>query len=107
MEKPAQHIIRNNLLALLTAAVVLSLAGRFVSNSAVLLFGLLFVGQVAVNFLLGVSYWFNQASKISAAPYFLRCFWCLLSALGLAPGWLLSRTSTFTDAGAGWHFGQM
>lgn len=92
MEKPAQHIIRNNLLALLAAAVVLGLAGRFVSNSAIPLFGVLFVGQVAVNFLLGVSYWFNPTNKVSAAPYFLSMFLVLIVGFGACSG-----MAAFTD----------
>lgn len=88
MNKPAQHIIRNNLVLLLLAAVVLGLAGKFVSEGAIMLFGALFLGQVAVNFLVGLSNVFSKDPAAQSAPYFLSMLLVLIIGFGACAGML-------------------
>ena len=88
MEKPAQHIIRNNLVGLLLAAVGLGLLGKFVSQGAIVLFGALFLGQVAVNLLLGLNSLFSRTSDGNAAAYFLSMLLVLIIGFGACAGML-------------------
>ena len=93
MEKnPASHIVRNNLLAVLSAAVVLGLAGRFVSDSATVIFGVLYLGLVGVNFLLGLYQLVSKNPEARAAPYFLSMLLVLIIGFGTCAGML-----TFTN----------
>ena len=88
MDKPAQHIIRNNLVGLLLSAVGLGLIGKFVSQGAIMLFGVLFLGQVAVNLLLGLNSLFSRTSDGRAAPYFLSMLLVLIIGFGACAGML-------------------
>jgi len=86
MDKPAQHIIRNNLLIVLALAVVLGLASSYFGGGALFLFGVLYLGQVATNFLLGIRHWSRKDSKTGAAPYFLSMLLVLLIGFGSCTG---------------------
>ena len=86
MDKAAQRIIRNNLVGLLIAVVGLGLLGKFVSQGAVVLFGALFLGQMTVNLLLGLSSLFSRTSDGNAAPYFLSMLLVLLIGFGACAG---------------------
>ena len=88
MDKPAQHIIRNNLVGLLLSAVVLGVLGKFVSQGAIVLFGVLYLGQVAVNLLLGLSSLFGRTNDGKAAPYLLSTLLVLLIGFGSCAGML-------------------
>ena len=81
-------IVRNNLLILLAAAVLLGLAGKLVSEAAIMLFGALFLGQVAVNILLGLSHVFSKDPHAQSAPYFLSALLVLLVGFGACAGML-------------------
>lgn len=86
MTKSAQHIIRNNLVGLLLSAVGLGLLGKFVSQGAIMLFGALFLGQVAVNLLLGLNSLFSRTGDGNAAAYFLSMLLVLLIGFGACAG---------------------
>lgn len=88
MDKPAQHIIRNNLVGLLLSAVGLGLLGTLVSQEAIVLFGVLFLGQAAVNLLLGLNSLFSRTSDGMAAPYLLSMLLVLLIGFGSCAGML-------------------
>ena len=96
MEKPAQHIIRNNLVGLLLSAVGLGLLGKFVSQGAIVLFGALFLGQVAVNLLLGLNSLFSRTNDGNAAAYFLSTLLVLLIGFGACAG-MMSLTDFRLD----------
>ena len=86
MEKPAQHIIRNNLLALLATAVVLGLAELFISEGPVFLFGILYLGQAAVNLIMGLAHLGRGPGEVGAAPYFLSMLLVLIVGFGACSG---------------------
>jgi len=86
MDKPQNHIIRNNLIGLLGSAVLLGLLGKFVSPGAIMLFGALFLGQVAVNVLLGLAGLFSRTGDGKAAPYFLSALSVLIIGFGSCAG---------------------
>lgn len=82
------RIVRNNLLVLVGAAVVLGLAGKLVSEGAIMLFGALFLGQVAVNVLVGLSQIFSKDPGAQSAPYFLSALLILIIGFGACAGML-------------------
>lgn len=90
MSDPApqpNHIIRNNLLGLLVAAVVLGLLARTTDSGSIVLFAFGYLVQAAVNLILGVVYVFKHANKgKSAAPYFLSAVLVLLIGFGACSG---------------------
>ena len=86
MEKPAQHIIRNNLLAVLATAVVLGLAAKFVAGGAVFIFGLIYLGQVLFNLILGFTHIGRGPEDVGAAPYFLSALLVLIIGFGACSG---------------------
>ncbi|MET4073910.1 hypothetical protein [Hymenobacter sp. UYCo722] len=88
MDKPAQHIIRNNLIAVLVAALVLGLAAKPTAGGSAFIFGIVYLGQVAVNLLLGLGSLFSRTSDGNAAPYFLSMLLVLIIGFGACAGML-------------------
>ena len=88
MDKPAQHIIRNNLIAVLVAAVVFGLAAKPTAGSSAFIFGIIYLGQVAVNLLLGLGSLFGRTSDGNAAAYFLSMLLVLIIGFGACAGML-------------------
>ena len=86
MDKPGQHIIRNNLLALLTTAVVLGLAEKFISPSAIFIFGFIYLGQALFNLLLGFAHLGRSPEDVGATPYFLSMLLVLIIGFGACSG---------------------
>ncbi|WP_022824660.1 hypothetical protein [Hymenobacter norwichensis] len=87
MEKPAQHIIRNNLLGLLLAAVVLGLLAPVTDSGSIFLFAFGYCLQAAINLIVGVVYLFKGSStNQSAAPYFLSALLVLIIGFGACSG---------------------
>lgn len=86
MEKPAQHIIRNNLLAVLATAVVLGLAAKFIDEGAIFLFGFLYLCQAFVNLILGFTHLGSKPGEPGAAPYFLSMLLVLIIGFGSCSG---------------------
>ncbi len=86
MEKPAQHIIRNNLLAVLATALVLGLAAKLIDQSAAFVFALIYLGQAAFNLLLGFAHLGRGPQDVGAAPYFLSALLVLIIGFGACSG---------------------
>ena len=86
MEKPAQHIIRNNLLALLATAVVLGLAAKFVDSTALFVFGFIYLGQALFNLIPGVAHLGRGPQGVGAAPYFLSMLLIPIISFGACSG---------------------
>ena len=86
MDKPAQHIIRNNLLALLATAVVLGLAAKLIDESAIFLFGFIYLGQALLNLMLGFAHLGRGPKDVGAAPYFLSMLLVLIIGFGACSG---------------------
>lgn len=86
MEKPEQHIIRNNLLIVLAAAVVLGLAAQLFNEGALVLFGFLYLGQALVNLALGFTHLGSKPGEPGAAPYFLSMLLVLIIGFGACSG---------------------
>ncbi|GAA4049192.1 hypothetical protein GCM10022409_39650 [Hymenobacter glaciei] len=86
MEKPAQHIIRNNLLALLLAAVVLGLANKALEQTGAILFCMLYLSQAFVNMIFGFTHLGRGQKGVGAAPYFLSMLLVLIIGFGACTG---------------------
>ena len=86
MTKPAQHIIRNNLLALLATAVVLGLVAKFFNEGAIFLFAPIYLGQALVNLLLGFTHLGRGPQDVGAAPFFLSMLLVLIIGFGACSG---------------------
>ncbi|MBO0358063.1 hypothetical protein J0X19_08925 [Hymenobacter sp. BT186] len=87
MEKPTQHIIRNNLLGLLLAAVVLGALAPVTDSGSIMLFAFGYLLQAGVNLIIGVAYLFKPAAVgQSAAPYFLSALLVLIIGFGACSG---------------------
>lgn len=87
MDKPTfGSIIRNNLLALLATAVVLGLAAKFVSDSALFLFGFLYLGQALFNLIMAFMHLGRGPEDVGAAPYFLSMLLVLIVGFGACSG---------------------
>lgn len=81
------HILRNNLLGLLAAALVLGLLVPVTDSASIFLFACGYGLQVVVNLLLGVVYLFKRTpAGPSAAPYFLSALLVLLIGFGACSG---------------------
>lgn len=83
------HILRNNLLGLLLAAVVLGLLAGVTELGSAALFAFGYVIQAAVNVVLGLFHLFqntNQPTDKSPAPYFLSALLVLLIGFGACSG---------------------
>ena len=79
-------IVRNNLLALLAAAVVLGLAAKFIDQSAAFIFGLAYLGQALFNLVLGFAHLGRGPQEVGAAPYFLSMLLVLIIGFGACSG---------------------
>ncbi|MBC6609350.1 hypothetical protein H8B15_00335 [Hymenobacter sp. BT507] len=81
------HILRNNLLALLVAAVLAALATGLLRDSIVFmaLFAFVYIVQALINITLGVWHLFWPVEG-SAAPYFLSALLVLLIGFGACAG---------------------
>ena len=79
-------IVRNNLLALLAAAVVLGLAAKFIDESAIFLFGFLYLGQALFNLVLAFVHLGRGPEDVGAAPYFLSVLLVLIIGFGSCTG---------------------
>jgi len=81
--KSSNRVLRNNLLGMLAAAVILGLLAPAMGAFSVLLLGQICCVQAFVNFVMGVVY-LVKGSKVeeSAAPYFLSALLVLLIGLG-------------------------
>lgn len=90
MEKPEQHIVRNNMIGLLASAVVLGLATKFVDEGAVVVFGLLYLGQAFVNLLLALAHIGKGSTGTGPAPYLLSMFLVLIIGFGACSGIILT-----------------
>jgi|GEM_PF-3540790 len=87
MSKPTfASIIRNNLLFLLAATVVLGLAAKFIDEGAIFLFGLLYLGQALYNLILGLANLSQRPESAGAAPYFVSMFLVLIIGFGACSG---------------------
>lgn len=86
MTKPAQRIIRNNLLALLGTAVVLGLVAKFIDESSIFLFAAVYLGQALLNLILGFAHLGRGAQNVGAAPYFLSMLLVLVIGFGACSG---------------------
>ena len=87
MEKPTfSGILRNNLLILLAAAVVLGLAAKFVGEGAIFLFGFLYLGQALFNLIVAFFHIGRGPDDVGAAPYFLSVLLVLLIGFGACSG---------------------
>lgn len=87
MEKPTfGSIIRNNLLALLAAAILLGLATKFIDESAIFLFGFLYLGQALFNLIMAFVNLGKKEPSVGAAPYFLSMFLVLIIGFGACSG---------------------
>ena len=86
MKKPAQQIVRNNLLAVLISAVVLGLVAKFFDESAIFIFGFVYLGQALFNLILGFAHLGRGAEDVGAAPYFLSMLLVLLIGFGACSG---------------------
>ena len=83
-ESPVQtdHILRNNLLGVLVAAVVLGAFAPLTEGSIAIVFAMVYGVQVLFNLLLGAGRLINPQPGRSAAPYFLSALLVLLTSLG-------------------------
>jgi len=86
MEKPAQHIIRNNLLAVLATAVLLGLAAKFINEGAIFLFALVYLGLALFNLIMGFTHLGRGPEDVGAAPYFLSALLVLIIGFGACSG---------------------
>ncbi|GAB3745020.1 hypothetical protein GCM10027594_23680 [Hymenobacter agri] len=80
------RIIRNNLLILLGAAVVLGLAVKWMDGAAAILFGLFYLGQALANLILALTHLGSGPQETGAAPYFLSLLLVLLIGFGACTG---------------------
>jgi hypothetical protein len=84
MEKSSQRILRNNLLVVLAAALVLGALAGLTDSSSITLFAALCGAQVVVNLLLGLAYIGKKATTgRSPAPYFLSALLVLIIGFGI------------------------
>ena len=88
MNKPTTFgsIIRNNLLILLAAAVVLGLAAKFIDEDAIFLFGFVYLGQALFNLILAFTHLGRGPHEVGAAPYFLSMLLVLIIGFGACSG---------------------
>lgn len=83
-EKPASgHILRNNLLGVLAAAVVFGALAPLTDGGSAGVFALVYGVQVVVNLILGLVYLVKRSGAgQSPAPYFLSALLVLLIGFG-------------------------
>jgi multicomponent K+:H+ antiporter subunit F len=87
METRPNHVLRNNLLGLLLAAVLLGVLAPVTDSGSIMLFAFGYLLQAGVNLLIGVAYLFKpSAVGRSAAPYFLSALLVLVIGFGACSG---------------------
>lgn len=86
MKQPAQHIVRNNLLAVLVSAVVLGLVAKLFDESAIFIFGFVYLGQALFNLILAFAHLGRGPEDVGAAPYFLSVLLVLIIGFGACSG---------------------
>lgn len=87
MGKPTfGSIVRNNLLAVLGAALVLGLAAKFIDESAIFVFGFVYLGQALLNLILGFVHLGRGPEDVGGAPYFLSMLLVLIIGFGACSG---------------------
>jgi hypothetical protein len=90
MEKPTfGRIIRNNLLVLLAAAVILGLAANMGVDAGIFLFGFFYLGQALFNLILAFTHLGQGPEEVGAAPYFLSMLLVLIVGFGACSGILV------------------
>lgn len=90
MENPNQHIVRNNLIGLLAAAVVLGLVAKFLNDGALIVFGVLYLGQALANLVLALAHIGKGPNGPGPAPYLLSMFLVLIIGFGACSGIVMS-----------------
>ena len=79
-------IIRNNLLALLAAAVLLGLATVLIGDSTVFLFCFIYLGQALFNLVMAFAHIGRGPDDVGSAPYFLSMLLVLIIGFGACSG---------------------
>ena len=87
MGKPTfGSIVRNNLLVLLAATVVLGLAANMGADAGIFLFGFFYLGQALFNLVLAFIHLGRGPDDVGAAPYFLSMLLVLIVGFGACSG---------------------
>jgi hypothetical protein len=87
MQKAAfGRIVRNNLLLLVAAAVVLGLATSFLHEAPIVFFGIFYLGQALVNLILALAQIGRGPASVGPAPYVLSVLLVLLIGFGACSG---------------------
>ncbi|MBO2012618.1 hypothetical protein [Hymenobacter negativus] len=90
MGKPTfGSIIRNNMLVLLGAAVVLGIATKFIDAAAIFPFAAFYLGQALLNLILGFTHLGRGPEDAGASPYFLSMLLVLIIGFGACSGMFL------------------
>ena len=86
MTKPAQLIIRNNLLAVVVAAVLLGLLTKVTNQASASIFVIVYLGQALFNLIMGLAHLGRGPQDVGAAPYFLSMLLVLIIGFGACSG---------------------
>lgn len=86
MTKPAQLIIRNNLLAVVVAAVLLGLLTKVTDQASASIFVIVYLGQALFNLIMGLAHLGRGPQDVGAAPYFLSMLLVLIIGFGACSG---------------------
>ena len=86
MTKPAQLIIRNNLLAVVVAAVLLGLLTKVTDQFFAFVFVIVYLGLALFNLLMGLAHLGRGPQDVGAAPYFLSMLLVLIIGFGACSG---------------------
>ncbi|MBJ6108110.1 hypothetical protein JAO73_03740 [Hymenobacter sp. BT523] len=90
MNKPTfGSIVRNNLLILLAAAVVLGAAANMGVDAGIFLFGFFYLGQALYNLILAFAHLGGGPEDVGAAPYFVSMLLVLIVGFGACSGILV------------------
>ncbi|MBH8567634.1 hypothetical protein KB206_01980 [Microvirga sp. STS02] len=87
-------IVRNNLLVLLAAAVVLGMAAQFFGEGALMLFAVFYLGQVLYNLIVAFAHLGRGPEDVGAAPYFVSMLLVLIVGFGACSGLFVVAGST-------------
>ena len=87
MEKPTfGRIVRNNLLLVVAAAIILGLATNFLDEGAIFFFGVFYLGQALVNLILALTHIGRGPDEVGPAPYLLSMLLVLIIGFGACSG---------------------
>lgn len=86
MNKPAIHIIRNNLLVVVVAAVLLGLLAEVTNQASASIFVIVYLGQALFNLIMGLAHLGRGPQDVGAAPYFLSMLLVLIIGFGACSG---------------------